>query len=444
MRYGPKNLRFSFTGKNLTHYGGVFLIYLFLKHIELRSLISRHIRFSQRNNSYSLSDMLLALIYPMMLGLGRIDTAHLLKQNGVFQYLTGLPNCPNPTSLRRFLIRFSQRALEKFQRLHNKLLFLMTQQPKPRSSLIFDLDSTVLTVYGRLQGARVGYNPFKKGRPSYHPLVCFEGKSKDLWHGVLRFGDTHSSTGALDLIKICLAKVPATVRSIRIRGDVGFYDHNTIEFLDEQKKGYAIVAKVTKPIQRRLGGLCFRRFAPNLEVASFRYQPYFWKRPHKFIVVRKPIPEEPSEQLTLFQLNSYIYHLVVSNLRLKPENIWRFYTSESCCGVNYQRTKRRLHLDQNTNQVFFSQSGIFSNSVICLQPDKLVQKALSSTRIQQAHFKEPSSQTHSYPQRVSSFWKNLLFETSSEFCIPKDFWICSKTDKQTEIRNLNLSNPTTL
>lgn len=359
MRYGPKNLRFSFTGKNLTHYGGVFLIYLFLKHTELRSLISRHIRFPQRNNSYSLSDMLLTLLYPMMLGLGRIDTTYLLKQNGVFQYLTGLPNCPNPTSLRRFLIRFSQRALESFLRLHDKLLFAMTQKPKPRTSLIFDLDSTVLTVYGKLQGARVGYNPFKKGRPSYHPLVCFEGKSKDFWHGALRFGDTHSSTGALELIKTCLAKVPPTVHSIRIRGDVGFYDHKIIEFLDEQKKGYAIVAKVTKPIQRLLGGLHFREFAPTLEVATFRYQPHFWKRPHKFIVVRKPVPEEPSAQPTLFQLNSYVYHVVVSNLKLKPENIWRFYNQRAAVELIIKELKGNYSLTKIPTKYFLANQAYF-------------------------------------------------------------------------------------
>ena len=38
--------------------------------------------------------MLLALLYPMLLGLERTETTQLLRQNGVFQYLTGLPSYP--------------------------------------------------------------------------------------------------------------------------------------------------------------------------------------------------------------------------------------------------------------------------------------------------------------------------------------------------------------
>lgn len=49
--------------------------------------------------------MLLALLYPMLLGLERLESTHLLTRNGVFQYLTGLPTYPNATTLRRFLLR---------------------------------------------------------------------------------------------------------------------------------------------------------------------------------------------------------------------------------------------------------------------------------------------------------------------------------------------------
>ena len=47
----------------------------------------------------------------MILGLERIETAQLLRQNGVFQYLTGLPSYPEATTLRRFLLRVAPTAL---------------------------------------------------------------------------------------------------------------------------------------------------------------------------------------------------------------------------------------------------------------------------------------------------------------------------------------------
>jgi len=91
MRYGPKNLRISFDAKNLTHFGGVYLLHLFFKKLSLRRRLFHSSRFPRRNHRYSVAEEILALIYPICLGIGRIETTHLLKQNGVFQRLTGLP-----------------------------------------------------------------------------------------------------------------------------------------------------------------------------------------------------------------------------------------------------------------------------------------------------------------------------------------------------------------
>src|SRR5579864_1664621 len=51
----------------------------------------------------TVSQMLLALIYPMVLGLNRIETVSFRRSNGSFLYLTGLPGFPDPQTLRRFL-----------------------------------------------------------------------------------------------------------------------------------------------------------------------------------------------------------------------------------------------------------------------------------------------------------------------------------------------------
>lgn len=185
MNYGPKNLQISFTGKNLTHFGGLHLLQRFIQKLNLRFLLSHSIKFPQRNNRYTVAEEILAILYPILLGLGRIETFHLLKHNGVFHFclcvarrqdLTGLSAYPNPTTLRRFLLRMAPLALSKLRTLHNKILLIMIQKPRSPIRVIFDLDSTVLVLYGRQEFAKIGYNPVKKGRPSYHPLLCFNGQ----------------------------------------------------------------------------------------------------------------------------------------------------------------------------------------------------------------------------------------------------------------------------
>src|SRR5260370_18780351 len=301
MPRGPRKLAIEFGATGLTHYGAVYLLHRFLSRVGFKDAIAREIRLAQRNNRYSVGEMLLALLYPMLLGLDRIDTTQLLRQNGVFQYLTGLPSYPGATTLRRFLLRVAPTALPKLRALHDRFLHRMTLLPELPSRVSFDVDSAVLVVYGKQQQARIGYNPVKRGRPSYHPLLCFEGQSRDFWHGELRPGDAHTASGVLDLLMACFAKIPSSVRSVIIRADKGFYDHGLVEWLEAQKAGFVIVARLTGPIKRRLAHLRYVSPSRDVEVPEFRYQPTRWRRSYRFVVNRRPPPQEPIAQPTPFQ-----------------------------------------------------------------------------------------------------------------------------------------------
>lgn len=59
----------------------------------------------RRNHRYSLAQMVLALIYPLVLGQERLETASFVRANSTFQYLTGLESFPDPQTLRCFLLQ---------------------------------------------------------------------------------------------------------------------------------------------------------------------------------------------------------------------------------------------------------------------------------------------------------------------------------------------------
>jgi hypothetical protein len=359
MAKGPRKLGVSFGTASLTHYGGVYLLHRFLSRIGFRHALARELRVVQRNNRYAAGEMLLALLYPMFLGLERIEMTSLLRQNGVFQYLTGLPSYPNATTLRRFLLRAAPTVLPKLRALHDRFLYRMTVSPQPPSRVIFDVDSTVLVVYGKQEQARIGYNPAKRGRPSYHPLLCFEGQRRDFWHGELRPGDAHTAAGVRDLLKACFAKLPASIRSIVVRADKGFYDHGLVEWLEAQKAGLIIVARLTGPIKRRLAHLRYTTPSRGVEVAEFRYQPAHWPRSYRFVVIRRLQPEEPSEQLTLFKLGRYHYQVLATNLTLQPLNLWRFYNDRAGIELVIRQLKGDYALGHIPGHHFFANETYF-------------------------------------------------------------------------------------
>src|ERR1019366_4629485 len=107
MQYSPRNIKLSCDHAGLTHFGGVFFFHEFLRVLQFRHFLARHLTYPRRNNRYHLSQILLALIYPIVLGLDRLETTSFLRFNGTFQYLTGLQSFPDPQTLRRFLLQAS-------------------------------------------------------------------------------------------------------------------------------------------------------------------------------------------------------------------------------------------------------------------------------------------------------------------------------------------------
>jgi hypothetical protein len=51
--------------------------------------------------------------------------------------------------------------------------------------------------------------------------------------------------------------------------------------------------------------------------------------PRRFIAVRRPVPDEPSWQRSLFRVGKYAYQVLITNLDLTPVNVWRFYNDRA-------------------------------------------------------------------------------------------------------------------
>jgi hypothetical protein len=338
MPKGLQKLDLSFIDTHLTHFGGMILLQRFCSKLKLRWLIQKYVRIPQSHATYLPSDLILAFLYAIMAGLRRINKTEILQYNGVFLALLGLSRFPDQSTLRRFLKRLPPKAIRQLVALHNQLRTQLFTLPQPRTTLIFDLDSVVLTVYGKPQFAKVGYNPKKHGRRSYHPLLCFEAHLQEFWHGSLRRGDAATHTGAVPFLKICLAKAPPKMgRSrIRFRGDSGFFAKKVIEYLDAIGCGYAIVAKEYRTIKTRARECRFQKLRNGWEFGKFVYKPGSWKKPHRFVVVRRPIPQDPIEaqQLTLFKDRKYAYHVLVTNLKTHPWRVWQFYAPRATIEKN--------------------------------------------------------------------------------------------------------------
>ena len=386
MSKGLQTLSISFDEPHLTHFGGMLLIQRFCKQLDLRRRLQHTVSIPQHGGDYQSADLILALLFVIIAGLRRLNKTDVLQYNGPFLALLGLKTFPDQTTLRRFLKRLSPAMIRQIVRVHDRLRSDLFAIPQPTNSLIFDIDSVVLTLYGKQQGARVGYNPKKHGRRSYHPILGFEATRQEFWHGSLRPGDAGCNSGVSAFLERCLAKVPPTIARarIRVRADAGYFSGKFADYLEKLGLGYVIVAREHGGIKRHAQSACFRKLHFGWEAGEFHYTPTRWKKPRRFVVIRRPVAEDPEEaqQLKLFTFKKYAYSVLVTNLKLEPWRVWRFYSPRATIEKNIRELLYDLPMgkiptnDWIANVAFFQMVLLAFNIAhwfkrLCLPPEYL-------------------------------------------------------------------------
>src|SRR6266700_4468390 len=325
MMYLPRNITIACNHGGLTHYGGIFFFQEFLRVLQFRRFLAQQLREFRPHHDYSLSQMVLALIYPIVLGLERLESASFLRPDETFQYLTGLPSYPDPQSLRRFLLQAPPEFRAQLHRFNNRLLQRFIHLPEHRSRLILDLDSTVVTVFGHQEGAAVGYNPRYRGKRSYDPLLCLEANTSFLWDTELRTGDAGTWAGSVEVLASCFHSTPSDIREFRARADAGFGYGPVLDMLEARPTAqYAVVARMTRSLKSELGGLRYEQMNAHWEIAEFEHRPHGWSHARRCSVARRSLKESDPEP-TLFVMKHYAYRAWHTNLPLTPAGVWHFY-----------------------------------------------------------------------------------------------------------------------
>ena len=230
-----------------------------------------------------------------------------------------------------------------------------------------DLDSTVLTVYGKQEGARLGYNPHKRGKRSYHPLLCFIAETEDYLYGKLRKGDAASAMGLLPFFKKCLNRLPETVQRIRVRADAGFYSGGFFDLLEARDIEYAVAARVTRRLGRRLRAVSYRPVAADIEVGELNYQAIGWGEARRMAVIRKKLPERPDPQMPLFTLERYSYQVIATNVAdMAPEEVWEFYNGRAVVENRIEEVKNQFNLSKIPSSDYMAHACYFQMVVLNL------------------------------------------------------------------------------
>ena len=253
----------------------------------------------------------------------------------VFQKLVGLCGFPSQSTISRFLTSVKVSVGRQIAAFNFDFVLKRRAGFEGFETITLDLDSHVTTVYGNPQRAAVGYNPKKKGRKSYHSLMCFVGETRDYIGGKLRSGKHHSSYKAVEFIKELDKKLPSHIRQIRLRADSGFFSHDLIKYLAKRRIEFIIVVPMQPWVQRKIRHMTeWKSLGWGLAVGEC---PYVVKKDLtlRMVVVRQRVKAQavPKKQLKLLHTEetTYDYQVMVSNSEEDPETVWRTYNQRACC-----------------------------------------------------------------------------------------------------------------
>lgn len=332
-------VKIQFTNKPITAWGGLATIVAkLLEVLEFRSWVESIIPIEERsNNGKGIYEKVLATFLTVLSGGERFN--HLswwghgieaLKKSFKVEWL------PKASStLTRFWGKiYTQYLSEKLGEAARHLaITIIGWQGITEDTL--NLDSSVLIRYGTQQGAKRGYNPKKRGRPSHHPLLAFLGTGYvvNVWN---RSGDTGTGQGAVNFFCQALMVLGDTFSITRVLCDSGFYEIDFIKYLESNGFIYIIAVPISPTIQREI--LRVRQWhtvSKGVEVGDFTFQhrDHKWTQPRRYVVVRQSISKRPralGKQPSLFKnledWSTYRISVMITNdATATPEEIWRHY-----------------------------------------------------------------------------------------------------------------------
>jgi len=343
----PLSYRIEATEPGLTGYGGAGLLAMFLERLGLPQLLAALPGLPRTR--YPAARFLLGLLYGLVLDRSRQAHVSELGDDAVFLRLTGLAALPSQSAFSRFLARLRAPTAHALLQTNRALVAKVRRGFADHNTLTLDFDSHVQSCRGRPQRSAVGYNPRRRGAPSYKPLFAFVGETRDFVGGRFHPGNRADLAGAkalFDELRRWGKRVGFAGR-LQFRGDNGFYAWWFLDHLERAQATYAIVADL-RGLATRLVGLDYRPLDAEYAVAEFWHQAHKWQRPRRIIAIRRRLdPAEPKrgKQLRLFEAQGYSWQAIVTNSTLAPEEVWRFYNGR--CNVENLIKEGRLGLSMD-------------------------------------------------------------------------------------------------
>lgn len=320
--HADKGLAWSFTNKRYTPWGGLRIFEEMLRRLGWEEAL-RRAPLPQPGSNRGIDPVLMVkgFLVTIWTGGGRFTHTALVRFDSALRAIFGLEQVGSVSTFSRFFRRFGRKQVEE---VFGQLSGWLWQGIGPGSWTV-DLDSSVLTRYGRQEGSQRGYNPWHRGQRSHHPLMAFASECRMVITAWLRPGDTTDCSNVRNFFLEVLAVLGQRHKVGLLRADSGFCMGDFLDLVEAKGTSYIIAARLRPTIKAKLAGIQnWLSLDGASAVSEFDYQAQGWSRARRSVVVRYRINDQPCGR-TLLEVPGYTYAVYVTNLNLPVQQIRALY-----------------------------------------------------------------------------------------------------------------------
>jgi len=307
------------------------------------------------NNAPETVDVLGSLFLSILSGHRRYAHITTLMSDRVNSGLLGMNKVVSDDSARRALKKINEANGIAWLQDHLHSCY----EPLLEAPWILDVDVTVKPLYGHQEGAKLGYNPHKPGRPSHTYHTYMMANLRLVLDVEVQAGNQSHSNDSLPGLVALLNRLPAASKPKFVRGDIGWGTDNAMTQMESIEQSYLFKLKKSKNVkdliykQHCLGE--WTRIDQEWEAKEDVLQLQGWEKTRRVVVVRRRLSgdaligiehqKEGQQQLAFIDgpedIKVYEYSVLVTDVESDLVSIFYHYRDRADCENNFDELKNQ-------------------------------------------------------------------------------------------------------
>lgn len=321
VRIGP-DTPYGECGEPMSAFGGLLALSKFLDLIGFERIFSLYYIHPGRIPKLGGYKMILGILMLLFIGFQRISQMAYIRTDVMLCGIMRVAVLPVVSTFWRYLksltIVQSNSILRLSGELRARVWKLCDYHPR---QVRINIDTTVSTVYGQIEGARKGHNPKHRGKLGLRPVLCFLEETREYLCGTQRRGQTITTVEVANQIRKFRGLLPACVRDVHVRGDGEFIGKESIWACIDEGFTFTFGNKVCAPAYANDGWYSQGEYDYN----ETWYQPQGWDQPCRFVAMRIRKDQLGDRQLKLLESENYVLREFATNARGRPHVVIEDY-----------------------------------------------------------------------------------------------------------------------